>query len=77
LGLTSAEYLLSWLAANKTGGPIPSKHFHFYLILIKELLYKYSNEFKLSLDKNNPALTAILELLTSQSNLILGMFVFN
>ena len=77
LGISSAELLLHWLAANKTGGPIPSKHFHFYLILIKELLYKYSKEFKLLIDLNNPSLTAILELLTSQSNLLLGMFVFS
>jgi len=76
LGISSAELLLHWLAANKTGGPIPSKHFHFYLILIKELLYKYSKEFKLLIDLNNPSLTAILELLTSQGNLLLGMFVF-
>ncbi|CAK5076886.1 unnamed protein product [Meloidogyne enterolobii] len=76
LGISAAELLLYWLAANKTGGPIPSKHFHFYLILIKELLYKYSKEFKLLIDLNNPSLTAILELLTSQSNLLLGMFVF-
>ncbi|KAF7630903.1 hypothetical protein Mgra_00008824 [Meloidogyne graminicola] len=77
LGLSTAEYLLYWLAANKTRGPIPSKHFHFYLIIIKELLYKYSSEFKLSLNRNNPSLTAILELLNSQNNLLIGMCTQN
>lgn len=65
-----AECLLAWIGANQIGST-PTKDFHFYLLIIRELLYAHGMEFKRSLERNRPALTAIQQILAQQQNLMM------
>ena len=73
LGFDYAECLLAWIGANQTE-PTPTKHFHFYLLLIRELLYAHGMGFKKALERNRPALTAIQQILAQQQNLVMRTY---
>jgi hypothetical protein len=76
LGFVYAERLLAWIGtANKSDGSTPNRHFHFYLLLSKELLYAFGADFKRSLEQNKPAITAIQQQIATQQKILMDLCV--
>lgn len=70
-----AERLFAWLVS--TNGFGQSRHFHFYLLFVKELLFTYGAEFKRALDRNKPIMIATQQILANQQNQLLNTSMQN